>query len=429
MKQEKFLKRKIDSIWNYQFTNFPKKLLILGILGIVLLGLTQNIFDIFITNNIFGHAKISLQDYLSIISNNVTLPKKSEFLSQHFATIWIVAAFLVFVVRVTVIITGYFKSKEVFGEEHFFQNVFAFFSSAVLATLFRAALLVIIGAVTAYFGFQILNGTNLFQYLSEKLALFINHNIPTVLNVHSYGLALFISIISIGFPGYFIHMLCHESRFMWLVFHKPHHVPQILYPLAVPPTLVFEFFLLVPTALFSMIISKLVHTEPLVMEMSLWLILGYSMEIFNHSSVHYDFAYKNPIIRNLCRLFGDKGVYHIAHHSAAEHDKLVNLTEGPFQIWDRLFGTYRKPYESMPKVGLASKSEVKLNPLRIILSGVLQIVYELLHNKGFNTKLKIIFAHSTYEPPITKDFLSADISFELHKLETPMEMIPAPGFN
>jgi hypothetical protein len=81
MKQEKFLKRKIDSIWNYQFTNFPKKLLILGILGIVLLGLTQNIFDIFITNNIFGHAKISLQDYLSIISNNVTLPNKSEFLS------------------------------------------------------------------------------------------------------------------------------------------------------------------------------------------------------------------------------------------------------------------------------------------------------------------------------------------------------------
>lgn len=144
------------------------------------------------------------------------------------------------------------------------------------------------------------------------------------------------------------------------------------------------------------------------MEMILWSTVAYCFEIFNHSIVHYNFAYNNFFVRNFSRLFGGHGVYHLVHHSAFEQDQNVNLGGGPLMIWDRLFGTYRKPYETAPPVGLTNMPEMKLNPFRIVLSGVAQMAYELNMNKNWMTRLKIVFGGVYYTPPISKDFLIID---------------------
>jgi hypothetical protein len=48
---------------------------------------------------------------------------------------------------------------------------------------------------------------------------------------------------------------------------------------------------------------------------------------------------------------------------------------------------------------------MKLNPFRIIFSGLAQMVYELRMNRDWLTRMKIIFGGIYYVPPITKDFL------------------------
>ena len=156
---------------------------------------------------------------------------------------------------------------------------------------------------------------------------------------------------------------------------------------------------------FFLIISRFIYPEPLVMEIALWGVLGYSMEIFNHSSASYQFARKNFFVRNLSRLYGDRGVYHLMHHSAKPGDEMINLSSGPLQLWDRLFGTYRKPYEETPEVGLTHNPTLRMNPLRIAFSGIVQLWYELRHNTDWRTRLKIIFGDIYYMPPVTRDFL------------------------
>ncbi len=93
------------------------------------------------------------------------------------------------------------------------------------------------------------------------------------------------------------------------------------------------------------------------------------------------------------------------HHSSKPGDEMINLSSGPLQVWDRLFGTYRAPYAETPEVGLTNNPVIKMNPFRIILSGVAQLTYELRMNKGWLTRWRVIFGDIYYQPPITKDFL------------------------
>jgi hypothetical protein len=157
--------------------------------------------------------------------------------------------------------------------------------------------------------------------------------------------------------------------------------------------------------LVSLSISKLIYTEPLIMEISLWLIMGYGLEVFNHSEVYYKFSLKNPVVKTLSRLYGDRGAYHIMHHSAYDKDIMVNLSEGPFNVWDRIFGTYKEPYKELPEVGLVNSPEVKLNPLRIVLGGWMQVFYELRHNLSLSQWALILFGPPSYTPPRSKDYL------------------------
>jgi hypothetical protein len=86
----------------------------------------------------------------------------------------------------------------------------------------------------------------------------------------------------------------------------------------------------------------------------------------------------------------------------------VNLGGGPFLIWDRLFGTYRKPYAEPPPLGLTNQPEIIWNPFRISFSGFAQMWYEWKHNKDWVVRFKIIFGSIWYKPPITKDYLNKD---------------------
>jgi sterol desaturase/sphingolipid hydroxylase (fatty acid hydroxylase superfamily) len=173
----------------------------------------------------------------------------------------------------------------------------------------------------------------------------------------------------------------------------------------VPPGFSFSFFLTIPGGLVAIICSKIVYVEPLVLEVILWHTLAYWFEIFNHSIVHYSFANNNIFIRFFSNFFGGNGVYHLMHHSAKETDQIINLGGGPLLIWDRVFRTYKKPYNEAPPLGLTNQPKMILNPFRIIFSGIAQLIYEWKNNSDWFTRAKIIFGDIYYVPPMSKDFL------------------------
>lgn len=392
----------IKKIWNYEFGTKDAFLVKITLPLIIVFGIIYIIAELLLGQNpsTKPFSILNLNEWTSTISNNAS---SNSWLESNFTTIWLSLVILCALVRFTIIIVSYFKSKKIFGEKEFFKNFLNYTFSFLIAFLSAVLLLVSLQFVVKQLGVE--NSLNLFELLALKVKAFFTNNIPNLISIKSYWVALILSIFLVGLPLHFIHWLSHKSRLVWYVTHRAHHCPEILHPMGAPPAFVFDFFLLLPSVFVGAIISSLIYTESLVLEMAIWFLLGYFMEIFNHSSVHYNLAYKNPIIRNLCRLFGDKGVYHIVHHSAYQEDQEVNFSAAPFNFWDRVFGTYRKPYEKIPDLGLTNQPELKLNPIRIIFSGILQIIYEFWHNPSIIVKFKVIFGPIHYQPPISKDYL------------------------
>ena len=323
----------------------------------------------------------------------------------YFPQIWISTAVLVVMFRVSVILHSYACSKKVLGESNFTRYILTYFSSFAFASLLSLTVMWGIYAVAKLFGFPSADSFNVLKSGILWLQSFVDTHIPNLVNVNSYWLAIVLSIFLAALPGYFVHWLCHKFRFFWYVFHRCHHCPEFLHPLGAPPAFAFEFFLVIPSGIVAIVSSKLIYTEPLVMEMALWFTFGYAFEIFNHSIVHYNFVYNNFFIRNMSRLFGDRGVYHLMHHSAKPNDQTINLGASPLLFWDRIFGTYRKPYEEAPPLGLTNTPKIHYNPIRIILSGISQMLFELKENKNWLTRLKILFGPIHYQPPKSKEYL------------------------
>jgi len=245
------------------------------------------------------------------------------------------------------------------------------------------------------------------EYVGESTNIMknvIGAYIPTIFQVKSYWVAVFVSISFATLPSYVAHRLCHESRFFWHICHRGHHAPKFLHPLAASPAFVLDFFLIIPTGIVGLMISKLIYAEPLVMEMALWFTGSLITGPLAHCSVFYDRAYKNRVVRFFSLLYGD-GLYHFMHHSARPGDESINLVGSPFMLWDRLFGTYKSLYPQCPEVGLTNAPDVHMNPLRVIFAGVAQMAYEWKMNKDWGTRFKIIFGSIWYKPPVTKDFL------------------------
>jgi hypothetical protein len=73
-------------------------------------------------------------------------------------------------------------------------------------------------------------------------------------------------------------------------------------------------------------------------------------------------------------------------------------------LWDRVFCTYVAPTATPPPVGLGGSPRLHLNPLRLGLAGLLQLGYELRHNRGVMTRLRVLFGNSNFVPVQTKDY-------------------------
>ena len=401
----KFFKK----LWNFEFHQLKPiwfKIVFFSIFGI---GFLYVLGEVIFGMNA-GEYQYTIQNFISSLgspNNSVTLYEKFQY---FFPYAWLLFAAISIIIRTTIIISSYYLSKKKLGESDFTEYLMTYLLSFVIAIVSAFLLLYILAGVAYLFGYSISSDSNVFGNALQYIKTTVNNNVPSLLQVNNYWLALILTIFLSALPGYFIHWLSHKLRFFWLVTHRAHHAPQFLHPLGAPPAFVFNFFLTIPGGLITIITSKLIYTEPLVMEIVLWSTFAYCFEIFNHSIVHYNFAYNNFLVRNFTRFFGGHGVYHLVHHSAFEQDQNVNLGGSPFMFWDRIFGTYRKPYKEAPPIGLTNQPKMHMNPFRIIFSGIAQMFYELKMNRGFIVKMKIIFGGVYYVPPVSKDFLVIDYS-------------------
>ena len=393
----------LSRLWNFEYK--PQKSHFIIILALVaLIAIAYPIYEVFF-NAPTSQPTFTISKYIAATSGETPLPQGPERLRAIFPQLWLGMAFICIAIRIAVIFTSYFQSKKTYGERKFITHFVTYLSSFVIAIIGGLLLLQLSGWLAGAFGFTLHDGKHFFAELTQRTETFISSRVPTLFHYNSYWLALCLAFLFSRLPGYVVHWLCHKSRLCWYVLHRAHHTPEYLHPLAAPPAFVFDFLLMIPSVLVMASISKLFYIRPMFMEASIWFLFGYCLEIFNHAQIHYEFAYRNPIVRNLCRLYGDSGVYHLVHHSAKPNDQMVNLGGGTLQVWDRIFGTYRKPYEKLPEIGLTNSPKIILNPLRIIFSGIAQIAYELWMNKSFKVKFKILFGSVDYKPPISKDFL------------------------
>lgn len=347
----------------------------------------------------------SLSHFLDVVNNPANMPLGHEALKPIFPILWLGLATTCIAFRCYIIISSYFLGIRRFGKERFLKNFAAQFPATVIGLVATLAALALFGAIAYGLGYPYDDGANVFANAIKALRTWVNTHIPTLLPIQNYWLALLVIFVTASLPNYVVHWLCHTSRIMWYVLHRPHHAPEILHPLAAPPAYMFDFVLLIPSGITTIVISKIFYTEALVLEGSLMFLLRYFLEIFNHSSAHYEWAHRNIIIRNLSRLVGDSGVYHLVHHSSAKEDQMVNLSGGPFNLWDRLFGTYKQPPAAYPAMGLTDNPPISHNPLRILFSGILHIAYEFKMNKGFKDRFYILFGSVYYKPPVSRDFL------------------------
>ena len=102
------------------------------------------------------------------------------------------------------------------------------------------------------------------------------------------------------------------------------------------------------------------------------------------------------------------GAWHLVHHSSAEEHRLANIGGGPFMLWDRVFGTFHQPPECKPVMGLTGRPPLRMSPFRLALAGHVELVEELVRNRSWLVRLKLMLGPSSYRPPVCVDHLTRD---------------------
>lgn len=402
----KYMRQLLNRIWNFEFSKLKPSKVHYGLLfiAVLIIGAGYPLVEVF---GGIGNAAgdFNLYKYWQTISSGNYFSFRDKSLADSFPHLWLLLASFCVLMRITVIVRSYFLSNKALGELEFERMFLRGLSSFMVGSGTGLLIILVLALLAQRAGLAIDWTGNPIGYAVNSLSHWVDKHVPSILKLDNYWLALVLTIFLKDLPGYFIHWLSHRSRFFWLVTHRSHHVMEFLYPIANPPAFSFDFLLSIPSGLVAIAVSKLIYTQPLVMEMVLWSTAAYCFEIFNHSIVHYPFCYNNPVIRNFCRFFGGGGVYHLVHHSAYEQDQNVNFGGSPFMFWDRIFGTYRKPYAHTPPVGLTDQPKIKWNPMRIIYGGIAQLWYEWQMNRNWRTRLNILIGDVYYKPPVTKDFL------------------------
>jgi sterol desaturase/sphingolipid hydroxylase (fatty acid hydroxylase superfamily) len=353
-------------------------------------------------------APVGIREFISLLRGQVSY-EAPALIKSIFPYVWIAVVFSCYSFRVYMIITSYFISVKKFGKARFQRDIWVYILSVAGVIIATVLLFRIIGLIFYLSGKGFHNGIYIIEHGAAAFTRFIDSNIPTLVEL-PYPLAvlmIFAGITLGALGGYFIHWLTHYSRVLWLTVHRPHHMPEILYPVGIPLAFNFDFVLVLPGLLFNVVFTKFFYTGPLILENSLILVFYYHFEIYNHLATHYHIAYKNKVVRFFSDLTGS-GIYHYMHHTAEPGKLTVNLGGGLFMFWDRLFGTFEMPGPEPPKTGLTGNPKVRMNPWRVTFSGFAQIGYELKQNKGWKERWMILFGDVYYKPPVTKEYLICD---------------------
>ena len=335
---------------------------------------------------------------------------------------WSLAAFVLTVVlfRAAVMLWSYFGYPSVFGQKFPMHIVILFIAINAVGALSIPLILAGLGLLLAAAGHDFNDGWLFIENAAGTAHHWVMANIPTVVELPA-ALAVMAVFMVAGFFHYWLHRLGHESRALWLLFHRHHHMSPNLSQystaavfFALPLFIVF----VVPYVFLFSAVSKLFHAEPLYAEIFILNCLFMIPEIFGHSDVFYEKVSRKRWVTWPSLLFGN-GIYHYLHHSAEPADavvahglfkgrdrkvNMVNMGGGFFFFWDWVFGTFTPLRDKRPCVGLTGQPPLHTNPVRLALSGIAQLWYELKMNRGFSTRFKIVFGPSDYTPPVSRDY-------------------------
>ncbi len=249
---------------------------------------------------------------------------------------------------------------------------------------------------------------------AKTIVAYANHltqtYVPTLIELPPVINVLFIYSL-INFPHYWLHRLAHEYRLPWLLLHRPHHYPSVMIDLITTNVVVafpVGFLVMFPYVLFFGAATKLFSAEPLYLQIIILNIVTQIGAATAHHSALYYLGFKYRLLGFIGYLTGT-AQYHYLHHAShpvyANHNSnLTNIGAGPFMLWDHVFGTYVKPPLSRPNIGLTGDPALHLNPFRLLMAGLVQVIYEWRNNRDWSTRMKIIFGKSDYVPPVSKDF-------------------------
>jgi sterol desaturase/sphingolipid hydroxylase (fatty acid hydroxylase superfamily) len=284
------------------------------------------------------------------------------------------------------------------------RQIVSFFLLTMVVSLMLYVGLGLAGAVSAAMGQGFFFGFHLVRHYTDWSRATVAR-VPTLVDL-PYPLPLLVSIALVDLFQYWFHRLGHTWRPFWLLWHRPHHMPPFLtIPTTQPVFAAFPLFFLVsvPFQLGLGISAKLFHSDAMIAEALLLRMIGQIPLIGSHNTALYATFWHNRPLRALGAFYGD-GPYHYMHHSALPGHSLINLGGPLFMLWDRVFGTYVAPTATRPPIGLQGSPPLHLNPLRLGLAGLLQLWYELRHNRGIVTRSRILFGSSNFTPPHSKDY-------------------------
>jgi sterol desaturase/sphingolipid hydroxylase (fatty acid hydroxylase superfamily) len=318
--------------------------------------------------------------------------------------------------RAWVMLGSYFGYERAFGYKFPLHIIPIMILTNAVGALSIPLVLALLGFIIHLCGGEFNNGWQFIEHVVTAANSWVMTNIPTLVELNPWLAAILVFHFA-GFAHYWLHRLGHQSRALWMLFHRQHHLSPHLSQFSTTAVFfafpLFIFFVIPYVFLFASI-TKLFAAEPLYREVFVMNMIFMSSEIIGHSDVFYEWAVKKRWMRWPAFVFSG-GVYHYLHHSAERSDaavsqknykvNMVNMGGGLFFLWDKCFGTYTPLREKKPIVGLTGQPQLYYNPLRLGVGGLMQLLYELRHNADWRTRIKILFGDSYYTPPVTRSYI------------------------
>lgn len=318
--------------------------------------------------------------------------------------------------RAWIMLGSYFGYEKTFGYKFPLHIIVVMILTNAVGALSIPVVLALLGVVVHLCGGHFSDGWLFIEHVVRTADQWVMTHIPTLVELPPLIAALLVFHFA-GFVHYWLHRFGHQSRALWMLFHRHHHMSPNLSQFSTTAVFfAFPLFIVavVPYVFIFAAITKLFAAEPLYKEIFLLNTVFMFAEIIGHSDVYYEWAVKKRWLSWPGYVFGG-GVYHYLHHSSERSDaevskknykvNMVNMGGGFFFQWDKLFGTYTPLREKKPDVGLTGQPPLYYNPLRLGIGGLLQLIYEFRHNKSWRTRLKILFGDSYYTPPITRCYI------------------------